>query len=88
MAKPKYTWLKDYAPPFFRQHSVSLEFFLDPEKTIVRSNIVFAPNCGEPTDLKLQGENIQLSYLKIGDKKIELKCLTFTTTLTNIFSPI
>ena len=77
MAKPKYTWLRDYAPPFFRQHSVSLEFFLDPEKTIVRSNIVFAPNCGEPTDLKLQGENIQLSYLKIGDKKIELKCLTF-----------
>ena len=77
MAKPKYTWLKDYAPPLYKQKSVSLEFFLDCEKTILKSQIVFEPNSGEPVDLVLQGENIQLNYLKIGDRNIELDFLTF-----------
>ncbi len=77
MAKPKYTWLKDYTPPHYRQQSVSLEFFLDPAKTILKSTIFFASSCDKPTDLVLQGENIQLNYMKIGDRKIELECLTF-----------
>ena len=69
LAKPKYTWLKDYTPPIYRQKSVSLEFFLDYERTILKSQIVFEPSYGKPVDLVLQGENIQLNYVKIGDRK-------------------
>ena len=77
MAKPKYTWLKDYTPPIYRQKSVSLEFFLDYERTILKSQIVFEPNNGKMVDLVLLGENIKLNYLKIGENKIEFDCLTF-----------
>ena len=77
MVKPKYTWLKDYAPPCYKQRSVSLDFFLDPERTILKSKIIFAPNYGKPTDLVLQGDNIQLNNLKIDGRKIPLECLTF-----------
>ncbi len=77
MAKPKYTWLKDYTPPSYRQKSVSLEFFLDYERTILKSRIVFEPNTGKTVDLVLLGENIKLNYLKIGERKIEFDCLTF-----------
>ena len=55
MAKTKYTWLKDYTPPLYRQKAVSLEFFLDYEKTILKSDIIFAPNYDKPIDLVLQG---------------------------------
>ena len=77
MSKRKYTWLKDYTPALYRQKSVSLEFFLDPTKTILKSKIVFVPSCDKPSDLVLQGENIQLNWMKIDDRKIELECLTF-----------
>ncbi len=77
LAKPKYTWLKNYTPPIYRQKAVSLEFFLDCEKTTLKSQIIFAPNYDKPTDLVLQGENILLNYLKIDDLKIELERLTF-----------
>ncbi len=77
MAEVKYKLLKDYAPPIYRQQSVSLEFFLDPKKTILKSKIQFSHDNGIPTDLILQGENIQLSDLKIDGKKIGLDHLTF-----------
>ena len=77
MSKRKYTWLKDYTPALYRQQSVSLEFFLDPTKTILKSKIVFVPSCDKPSDLALQGENIQLNWMKIDGRKIELECLTF-----------
>ena len=77
MSKRKYTWLKDYTPALYRQQSVSLEFFLDPTKTILKSKIVFVPSCDTPSDLVLQGENIQLNWMKIDGRKIELECLTF-----------
>ena len=76
MSKRKYTWLKDYTPALYRQQSVSLEFFLDPAKTILKSKIVFVPLCDKPSDLVLQGENIQLNWMKIDGKKIELEYLT------------
>ena len=76
LAKPKYTWLKDYTPPLYRQKAVSLEFFLDYEKTILKSEIIFAPNYDKPIDLVLQGENIRLNYLKIDGKDVELELLT------------
>ena len=69
MAEVEYTLLKDYVPPIYRQQSVSLEFFLAPEKTILKSKIQFSHDNGVPTDLILQGENIELSYLKIDGKK-------------------
>ena len=77
MAEVKYKLLKDYIPPIYRQQSVSLEFFLDPEKTILKSKIQFSHDNGIPTDLILQGDDIQLSYLKIDGKKIGLDLLTF-----------
>ena len=77
MAEVKYKLLKDYVPPIYKQQSVSLEFFLDPEKTILKSKIQFSRDNGIPTDLVLQGENIQLSYLKIDGKNIGLDHLTF-----------
>ncbi len=76
MAKSKYTWLKDYTPPLYRQKAVSLEFFLDYEKIILKSEIIFAPNYDKPIDLVLQGENIRLNYLKIDGRDIELESLT------------
>ena len=76
LTKPKYTWLKDYTPPLYRQKAVSLEFFLDYEKTILKSEIIFAPNYDKPIDLVLQGENIRLNYLKIDGKDVELELLT------------
>ena len=77
MAEVKYKLLKDYVPPIYRQQSVSLEFFLDPKKTVLKSKIHFSHNDDKPTDLILQGENIQLSYLKIDGKQIGLDHLTF-----------
>ena len=77
MAKVKYKLLKDYVAPIYRQQSVSLEFFLNPEKTILKSKIQFSRDNGIPTDLVLQGDNIQLSYLKIDGKNIGLDHLTF-----------
>ena len=77
MAERRYTWLKDYAPPIYRQQSISLEFFLDPEKTILKSNMLFELDCDEPADLILQGENIHLKRLKIDDTQIGLKNLRF-----------
>ena len=77
MAEVKYKLLKDYVPSIYRQQSVSLEFFLNPEKTILKSKIQFSRDNGIPTNLVLQGENIQLSYLKIDGKKIGLNHLTF-----------
>ena len=71
MSKRKYTWLKDYTPALYRQQSVSLEFFLDPAKTILKSKIVLVPSCDKPSDLVLQGENIQLNWMKIDGRKIE-----------------
>ena len=83
MAERRYTWLKDYASPIYRQQSISLEFFLDPEKTILKSKVLFELDYDEPADLVLQGENIQLNYLKIDDTQIELDCLRFgRNTLT------
>ena len=83
MTERRYTWLKDYAPPIYRQQSISLEFFLDPEKTILKSNMLYELDCDEPADLVLQGENIQLNYLKIDDTQIGLDCLIFgRNTLT------
>ena len=76
MAEVKYKLLKDYVPPIYRQHSVSLEFFLDPKKTILKSKIHFSHNNGKPTDLILQGENIVLNYLRIDGKQIALDHLT------------
>ena len=76
MAEMKYKLLKDYVPPIYRQQSVSLEFFLDPKKTILKSKIHFSHNNGKPTDLILQGENIKLSYLTIDGKQIGLDHLT------------
>ncbi len=64
-------------PPCYKQQSVSLEFFLGPERTFLKSKIIFAPNYGKPTDLVLQGDNIQLNNLKIDGRKIPLECLTF-----------
>ena len=72
MAEVKYKLLKDYVPPIYRQQSVLLEFFLDPKKTILKSKIQYSHNDDKPTDLILQGENIQLSYLKIDGKQIVL----------------
>ena len=80
MAKRKYTRLKDYSPALYRQQSVSLEFFLDPAKTILKSNIVFVPSCDKPSDLVLQGENIQLNWMKIDGRKIELECVDEEST--------
>ena len=77
MPEVKYKLLKDYVPPIYRQQSVSLEFFLDPKKTVLKSKIHFSHNDDKPTDLLLQGENIQLSYLKIDGKQIVLDHLTF-----------
>ena len=77
MAEVKYRLLKDYVPPIYRQQSVLLEFFLHPEKTILKSKFLFSHDNGILTDLILQGENIQLSYLKIDGKKIGLDLLTF-----------
>ena len=54
MAEAKYKLLKDYVPPIYRQQSVSLEFFLDPEKTILKSKILFSHDNGIPTDLILK----------------------------------
>ena len=88
MAEVKYKLLKDYVPPIYRQQSVLLEFFLHPEKTILKSKILFSHDNGIPTDLILQGENIQLSYLKIDGKKIGLDLLTFgkhTIVIPKIF---
>ena len=83
MAERRYTWLKDYAPPIYRQQSISLEFFLDPEKTILKSKMLFELDYDEPADLVLQGEKIQLNYLKIDDTQIGLECLRFgRNTLT------
>ena len=76
MSKRKYTWLKDYTPALYQQQSVSLDFFLDPKKTVLKSKIYFSRNDDKPTDLVLQGENIQLSYLKIDGKQIVLDHLT------------
>ena len=77
MTEVKYKLLEDYVPPIYRQQSVSLEFFLDPKKTVLKSKIHFSHNDDKPTDLILQGENIQLSYLKIDGKQIVLDHLTF-----------
>ena len=77
MAEVKYKLLKDYVPPIYRQQSVSLEFFLDPKKTILKSKIHISHNNGKPSDLILQGENIQLSYMKIDGNHIVLDHLTF-----------
>ena len=83
MTERRYTWLKDYAPPIYRQQSISLEFFLDPEKTILKSKMLFELDDNEPADLILQGENIQLNYLKIDDTQIRLECLGYgRNTLT------
>ena len=77
MAEVKYKLLKDYVPPIYRQQSVSLEFFLDPKKTVLKSKIHFSDNADKQTHLILEGENIQLSYLKIDGKQIVLDHLTF-----------
>ncbi len=77
MAEVKYKLLKDYVPPIYRQQSVLLEFFLDPKKTVIKSKIHYLINNDKPTDLILQGENIQLNYLKIDGKQIVLDHLTF-----------
>ena len=68
MPEVKYKLLKDYVPPIYRQKSVSLEFFLDPKKTVIKSKIHYLINNDKPTDLILQGENIQLNYLKNRDR--------------------
>ena len=87
MAEVKYKLLKDYVPPIYKQQSVLLEFFLHPEKTILKSKILFSHDNVIPTDLILQGENIQLSYLKIDDKKIGLDPVSYThLTLPTIYS--
>ena len=77
MAEVKYKLLKDYVPPIYRQQSVSLEFFLDPKKTVLKSKIHYSHKNDKPTDLIMQGENIQLSYLKIDGKQIVLDHLIF-----------
>ena len=77
MPERRYTWLKDYAPPIYRQQSISLEFFLDSEKTILKSKMLFELDYDEPADLVLQGENIQLNYLKIDNTQIGLDRLRF-----------
>ena len=77
MAEVKYKLLKDYVPSIYRQQSVLLEFFLDPKKTVLKSKIHYSHNDDKPRDLILQGENIQLSYLKIDGKQILLDHLTF-----------
>ena len=58
MTEVKYKLLKDYVPPIYRQQSVSLEFFLDPKKTVLKSKINFSHIDDKPTDLILQGEKI------------------------------
>ena len=70
MAEVKYKLLKDYVPPIYRQQSVSLEFFLDPKKTILKSKIQFSRDNGIPTDLILQG-NINPNKIKKGGKELE-----------------
>ena len=63
MTEVKYKLLEDYVPPIYRQQSVSLEFFLDPKKTVLKSKIHYSHNNDKPTNLIMQGENIQLSCI-------------------------
>ena len=77
MPEKKYTWLKDYSAPTYQQACVSLEFFLSPRLTTLKSKFFFKPNKGRHSDLVLCGEDIRLNYLKINGRKIENKKVIF-----------
>ncbi len=77
MPEKKYTWLKDYSAPTYQQACVSLEFFLSPRLTTLKSKFFFKPNKDRHSDLVLCGEDIRLNYLKISGRKIENKKVIF-----------
>ncbi|MBF0420393.1 MAG: aminopeptidase N [Magnetococcales bacterium] len=64
--KPKeIVYLKDYRPPAFSVESVQLHFKLDPDRTVVASEMVLIKNPGiggesASADLRLDGRHLQL----------------------------
>ncbi len=71
------TYLRDYRPPVFVIPATRLEFDLEPDCTVVKSVMQFhrlSESGGELVDrsLSLQGERLQLLYVKLDDRLLSV----------------
>jgi aminopeptidase N len=69
----KTIYLKDYQPPHFLVDQVSLEFDLQPEKTLVTSHLQMRRNPAtteQNPELVLDGEKLELLRLAIDDREL------------------
>jgi aminopeptidase N len=72
-AAPKTTYLAEYKPVPYLVENVELDFWLDPERTRVKSRITFRPNpaSSESTaPLSLHGEDLQLISVSLNGRKL------------------
>jgi aminopeptidase N len=69
-ANPQATYLKDYTVPEYLIHSVTLNFALDDENTLVSSRLTLSRNLesrSKDTALILAGENLKLIRINLDD---------------------
>ena len=81
-AQSQAIYLKDYTPPHFDISETRLEFFLDPQKTRVLSEIDFAPK--EHRDLVLNGEDLRMLSISINGKELAFGDITIGDGLLTI----
>lgn len=71
--KPKeIVYLKDYRPPAYLVESVQLHFKLDPDQTVVTSEMVLVrnPDAGTEPDLRLDGRHLELVEARLNGEPL------------------
>ncbi len=62
---------EDYRPPDWRVTDLSLDFELDPERTIVRATLSVERNGEHREPLRLDGEDLVLTDIKVDGQWVE-----------------
>ncbi len=78
-ALPQVIHLKDYTVPNFRVDSVKLEFDLDPDCTVVLSKVEYVHISGKPRELRLDGNELTLTEVKLNGELLPLETLDYSS---------
>ena len=77
-AQPQKKFLKDYQAPAFLARKTKLHFDLQDEFSLVTSQVSYERNHADATEMRLDGNGLELLELYIDDKKLDLGSIDFS----------